>query len=130
MAAWASDELSKIGAADELELASARGDGTLHKPVTIWVVRHGDDLFVRSYNGRAAAWFRRMAVRHQGVIRAGGISKDVTFEEEINPGINDQIDAAYRVKYRRSGGGYVNAMVAPAARAATIKLVPRVTGHS
>ena len=130
MTTWTQHELATIGGADELQLASLRRDDSLRKPVTIWVVRHGDDLYVRSYNGRAAAWFRSMAVRHEGIIRAGGISKEVTFEEEINPGINDQIDAAYRVKYRRSGGGYVNAMVAPAARAATIKLVPRVTGHS
>lgn len=41
--------------------------------------------------------------------------------------INDQIDAAYRTKYRRHGGRYVNPMVAPQARATTIKLVPRST---
>lgn len=45
MTAWASDDLSKIGAAEELEIASLRRDGTLRHPVTIWVVRHGDDLY-------------------------------------------------------------------------------------
>ena len=40
---------------------------------------------------------------------------------------DDQIDAAYRTKYRRYGGRYVDPMVAPEARAATIKLVPRST---
>jgi Uncharacterized protein conserved in bacteria (DUF2255) len=39
MAAWTGEELDRITAADELELASAKGDGTLRKPVTIWVVR-------------------------------------------------------------------------------------------
>jgi hypothetical protein len=33
MAAWTSDELDKIGAADELEFASAKRAGTLRKPV-------------------------------------------------------------------------------------------------
>ena len=130
MTTWTQDELATIGGANELQLASLRRDGSLRKSVTIWVVRYGDDLYVRSYNGRAAAWFRSMAVRHEGVIRAGGISKDVTFEEETSPAINDQIDAAYRAKYRSGGGGYVNAMVAPAARAATIKLVPRAMHQS
>jgi hypothetical protein len=55
MGEWTSDELDKIAGAEELELASARRDGTLRKPVTIWVVRHGDDLYVRSVYGRAAA---------------------------------------------------------------------------
>jgi hypothetical protein len=42
MTAWTSDELGKIAAAEELEIASVRRDGTLRNPVTIWVVRHGD----------------------------------------------------------------------------------------
>ncbi len=45
MTAWRSDELSSIEGADELDLASVRRDGTLRNPVTIWVVRHGDDLY-------------------------------------------------------------------------------------
>ena len=127
MTAWTSDELTTIGAADELELASLRGDGTLRKEVTIWVVRHGDDLYVRSVNGRSAAWFRGAQARHEGHIRAGGVERDVTFVEEADPGINDELDAAYRTKYRRYDTRYVDPMVAPAARAATIKLVPRAT---
>jgi hypothetical protein len=55
MSAWTSDELTRIGDADELELASLRGDGRLRRPVTIWVVRYGDDLYVRSVNGPTAA---------------------------------------------------------------------------
>jgi len=47
--------------------------------VTIWAVRHGDDLYIRA-------------------------------------------------KYRRHSGVYVAPMVAPQARATTIKLVPRATG--
>ena len=66
-------------------------------------------------------------MRHEGSIRAGGVEKDVTFVEEADADLNDHIDNAYRTEYRRSGAGYVNAMIAPAARAATIKLVPRAT---
>ena len=69
--------------------------------MTIWVVRHGDDLYVRSINGRTAAWFRGTQVRHEGHISAGGVDKDVTFVEETDPGINDELDAAYRT--RKSG---------------------------
>ena len=127
MTVWTSDELTTIGAADELELASLRRDGTLRKPVTIWVVRYGDDLYVRAYKGSDAAWFRGTQVRHEGHIRAGGVERDVTFVEEADPGIADQIDAMYHTKYRRYGARYVDPMVAPAARAATIKLVPRAT---
>ena len=54
MTAWTSDELDKIGAAEELRIASLRRDGTLRNPVTIWVVRLDDDLYVRAYKGRSS----------------------------------------------------------------------------
>lgn len=128
MATWSHDKLSKIEAADELELASERPDGTLRKPVTIWVVRVGDDLYVRSVNGRTAAWYRGTQVRHEGRISAGGIEQDVTFVDVTgDPGLEAQIDAAYRAKYRRYAANIVNSVLTPQARAATLKLVPRAT---
>jgi hypothetical protein len=125
MATWTKDELRKIAAAEELEIASVGRDGTVGKPVTIWVVRQGDDLYVRSWKGEQGAWFRATQVRHAGHIDAGGVGKDVAFVAEADNSINDDIDAAYRTKYRSHGGQYVDPMVAPTARGTTIKLVPR-----
>lgn len=122
MTTWTSDELTRIGKAEELEIASLRRDGTLRNPVTIWVVRHGDDLYVRSVNGRAGAWFRGTQVRHNGRIWAGGVEKDVTFVD-ADPDINDQIDAAYRTKYRRYAASIISSIVSPEARSTTIRLV-------
>jgi hypothetical protein len=127
MIAWTSDELTKIGAAEELRIASLRRDGTRTNPVTIWVVRHGDDLYVRSVNGRTSAWFRGTQERHEGRIWAGSVEKDITFVEEAAPTINDQIDATYRTKYRRYAANIISSVVSPEARSATIKLVPRST---
>ena len=125
MTAWTSDELNKIGAAEELEITSLQRDGTLRKPVTIWVVRVGNDLYVRPVNGRTSAWFRGTQVRHEGHIQAGGVDKDVTFVEvDADDNINDPIDAAYHTKYRHLAQ-YVPPVVTPKARAATIKLVSR-----
>jgi hypothetical protein len=125
MTAWTSDELNKIGKAEELQIASLRRDDTLRKSVTIWVVRVGDDLYVRSVYGRSSAWFRGTQTRHEGHIHAGGVDKDVTFVEETNAHVNEQIDAAYRTKYRRYAASIVNTTLTPEARAATIKLVSR-----
>jgi hypothetical protein len=124
MSAWMNDELNNIGTAEELQIASLRSDGTLRKPVIIWVVRVDDELYVRSVNGRTSAWFRGVQVRHEGRIQAGGVEKDVTFVEETNSGINDKVDAAYLAKYSRYPQ-YVAPMVTLDVRAATIKLVPR-----
>ena len=124
MTTWTSDELNTIGTAEELEIASRRRDGTLRHSVTVWVVRHGDDLYVRSVNGRTGAWFRGTQVRHEGHIQAGGIDKDVTFVDAA-PDINDQIDTAYRTKYRRYAARIVGHIVSPEARSTTITLLPR-----
>jgi hypothetical protein len=91
--------------------------------VTIWVVRHGDDLYVRSVNGRTSSWFRGAQVRHEAHIEADGVDKDVVLIETGD--MNDEIDAAYRLKYHRYAESIVGSIVSPQARAAMLKLVPR-----
>jgi hypothetical protein len=91
--------------------------------VTIWVVRHGDDLYVRSVNGRTSSWFRGAQARHEARVEAGGVDKDVLLVETDD--LNDEIDAAYRSKYRRYAESIIGSVVSPSARAATLKLVPR-----
>jgi hypothetical protein len=123
MAAWTHDELSKIGAAKELEIASLQSDGTLRNSVTIWVVRVGDDLYVRSVNGRSGSWFRDAQERHAAHIHVGGVDKDVLLVETDES--TDEIDAAYHAKYHRYSASIVNTTLTPQARAATLKLTPR-----
>jgi hypothetical protein len=125
MTPWTSEELDKIGTAEELQIASLRSNGTLRNPVTIWVVRLGDDLYVRSVNGRTAAWFHGTQTRHEGHIQAGGVDKDVAFEEVLDNEIIDRIDGVYRTKYRKYAPQYVDPLMVPEARSATLKLVPR-----
>jgi hypothetical protein len=127
MTTWTGNKLDKIGNAEELQIASLRQDGTLREPVIIWVVRVGDDLYVRAVKGRTGPWFRGVLTRHEGRVRSGGVEKEVLFVEEADPAVNERIDAAYREKYRRYPKEYVDACVTPEARAATIKLVPRPT---
>ena len=125
MTAWTTDELTRIDKDEELLIATLRRDGTLRKKVIIWVVRVGDDLYVRSVNGRDGAWFRGLLARHEGRIQAGGVDREVTFVEEADPALNDRVDAAYRLKYRRYSLNIVNSILTPLARAATIRLVPK-----
>jgi hypothetical protein len=120
MAAWTSDEVARIGAANILYVAARRADGTLRPSVPIWAVAHDGGLYVRSVNGRDAAWFRATQVTHEGHVRAGGVDKDVTFAG-VSDDINDALDAAYRTKYRNSTG--IDHIQRPAARAATWELL-------
>lgn len=125
MSGWTPAELDRIERAEELDITSQRRDGSLRDPVTIWVVRDGDELYVRSMYGRAGAWFRGTQTRQQGRIRSGGVEKDVSFVIDTDPALNDRLDAAYRRKYRRYGDRIVGGVVNPASRDSTIKLVPR-----
>jgi hypothetical protein len=121
---WTSDELNRIEAADELEMAPRRRDGTLRKPVPIWVVRVGDDLYVRAAYGTGSGWHRVAQASHAGRIRAGGVEKDVQIED-ADEAVNDQVDAAYRTKYRRYAESIVDSVTDAQARSTTLKLAPR-----
>jgi hypothetical protein len=123
MATWSSDELNRVAAAEEVRIAALRTDGTLRKPVIVWIVRAGDGLYVCSVNGRNAAWFRGVQARHEGSLNAAGVDKDVDFVE-IADDNQDEVDAAYRAKYARYPS-IVPSVLTSETRATTLRLVPR-----
>lgn len=88
------------------------------------MVRSGADLYVRSWRGHEGAWFRSAQETHEGHIGAGEVEKDVIFVDvDADDAVNDALDTAYRMKYRRYGR-YVPPMISPEARAATLRIVP------
>lgn len=123
MATWTPDQLTRIGEAEELHISFLRADDTLGDPRTIWVARVGDDLYVRSVNGRDSAWFRGVLRRHAGHIQAGGVDADVTFTEP-GGGIDDDLDAAYLSKYHHYAAAIVGRVTSQNARSATLKVNP------
>jgi hypothetical protein len=126
MTQWTTDQLDKIGRTEEVQIASVRRDGTLRKPVTVWVARHDDDVYIRSVSGRSGHWFRGAQETKQGRIQAGAVHQDVTFVD-ADPDVSDEVDASYRAKYGRYAGRILNSVLTPGARSATIKIVPRPT---
>jgi hypothetical protein len=95
--------------------------------VTIWVVRTGGDLYVRSVKGRSGTWFRRAPAAGEGRIRAGGVERDVGFEEP-GPHVHAAVTAAYHEKYDRYGPSIVGTVVSAESATTTMRLVP--TGAS
>jgi hypothetical protein len=122
---WTGDELAAVGRAEELQLASLRGDGTLRPYVTMWVVRAGDELYVRSARGPANGWYVRARRAGAGRIRAGGLERDVVFAEPAGPGVHAGIDATYHTKYDRYGPAMVGSVVGERASEVTIRLLSR-----
>lgn len=122
MSNWTEDELRRVGAAEELELASRRADGTLRRYVTMWVVRVGEDLYVRSAYGPDSGWYRHAQASGTGRVRAGGIAADVTFAT-ADPAAHAAIDNAYHAKYDRHGPRIVGSVTGTAAHSVTVRLV-------
>jgi len=120
-ATWTDDELRRIGESTELELASRRPDGALRPYVTMWVVRAGDALYVRSAYGPENPWFRWAKTSGFGRIRTGGIEADVTFADAAED-VHPAIDAAYHAKYDSYGPRIVGSVVGAQARPVTIRL--------
>jgi hypothetical protein len=123
VAPWNPTQLAQIAAAREIEISALREDGGLSKPVTIWAVQVGEELYVRSVRGSGGGWYKTAEQRHEGRIEAGDIAVDVTFEDAPHH-LDDEIDAAYKAKY-----GYpsdpVDSVNTDAAQATTIRLLPR-----
>ena len=125
MSTWSKEELGKIAAADDLHISPLREDGvTYGTPTWIWSIAADDALYVRAYNGQNSRWYQAAVRKKAGRITAAGVIREVNFEMVAGP-INDQIDDAYRAKYR--GSPYLNPMIGARARSATIKIIPRET---
>jgi len=121
MSSWTDDELRRRRGAEELQVASYRPDGSLRPYVTIWVVRSGDDLYVRSAYGPENGWFRRAEASGRGRIRAGGVERDIAFADAPHDA-HAAIDAAYHAKYDRYGPRIVNTVVGDQVVATTLRL--------
>jgi hypothetical protein len=124
MATWTQQDLRSIGDAEELQLASRRSDGTLRPYVPMWVVRAGEDLYVRSAYGPDNPWYRRARASGEGRIRAGGLERDVIFGDATFDA-HQAIDAAYHTKYDRYGQAIVGTVVGVKAVPVTIRLLPQ-----
>jgi hypothetical protein len=123
---WTDEELRQIGGATEVRVASRRPDETLRPYVTIWGVRSGPDVYIRSAYGPQNGWFRRAAEATGGGIQAGGMERDVTFERvNADSPVHGDIDAAYHAKYDGYGPKIVGSVVGPAAAAVTLQVQPR-----
>jgi hypothetical protein len=124
MTDWNADELATLGQADTIRIASRRPDGSLRRLIPVWIVRNGDDVYVRSAYGWDNPWFQRALRSGEGRIRAGGLERDIAFEQP-GPEVGDDVSAAYHAKYDRYGPRMVGTVVSPEAIRSTLRLVPR-----
>jgi len=123
VAGFSLSDLAAIDSADELQISSRRANGTMRPYVTIWGVREGNDVYVRSAYGAQNGWFRRAILSGRGRIRTGGVERDVLFDRSIDAATHARIDAAYHRKYDRYGARVVGTVVGPSVRDVTLRLL-------
>ena len=121
--AWSREELARVGTATEIEIAPVRRDGELRRATPIWVVRAGDELYVRSAYGPDHGWHGVARASQRARVTAAGIEIDVGVED-ASPGVLDQVDAAYHGKYGRAYPDIVASITDAEHRRTTLRLLP------
>ena len=121
MSSWRKNELKRIAGTDDLHISPFREGMTLGTPTWIWSVVVNDSLYVRAYNGMASRWYKAAMQQKRGRITAAGVTTNVAFEP-VNGPINDDIDEAYREKYKNSP--YLQPMISTRSRSATVRIEP------
>ncbi|GLV48951.1 hypothetical protein TJA_20540 [Thermus sp. LT1-2-5] len=122
---WTKEELTRIAQADDLHVSPFREDGlTYGTPTWVWCVVVGEALYARAYHGEGSSWYQAALKQRAGRVRVAGMVREAVFlpVPQEDP-VQEAIDAAYREKYR--GSPYLEAMLSPRARAATVRILPR-----
>jgi hypothetical protein len=117
---WTPEQLARVDAARELDVAVRRADGTLGPWTPVWVVQVGGGVYVRTWHRRDTGWFGRALSTRRARVRIPGVEVDVRIEDVGVglSGLREDVDNAYRAKY---GGGSSANMVGDEAAAATLR---------
>ncbi len=125
--AWTEEQLTRIDAAEELEIAVLNPDGTLRGWVPIWVVRHDEKAYVRTWHRRHTGWYGNVLGTGQARVRVPGVEADVTVHD-VGPArdaaLRAAVDDAYRTKYQRYGRSTISRMTSDDAAESTLRLTP------
>lgn len=120
---WSAEDLRLIDAAEELQIAVRRDDGSLRRWLPIWVVRAGGQVYVRTWYRRETGWYGLAVRTRRARIRVPGLEADIAVEDvgDASPETSAEVDEAYRAKYGPGGAG---SMVTAEAVASTLRLDP------
>jgi hypothetical protein len=95
---FAADDLAALAAAEEIEIETQAPDGPVHR-ATIWVVVEGDEVFVRSYLGPDARWYREALANPAVGLHVAGRRLPATAIPATDPDSIERVSAGFRAKY-------------------------------
>ena len=123
---WHPETLAALADAIEVDVTPLAADGSTRPRRTIWSIGIGDELYVRSWKGPTAVWYRDAIASHLGSIEVtgGGASQAVTFEGvDAAAPFQEQISATLLSKYGRFDEAA--AMNEQGPLESTLRLLPR-----
>lgn len=120
---WTPEELTLFSTTEEIVLTVAPSRRVPRRGRKIWVVREGDDLYVRSLGGPASGWYQSARTRRKGSIRVGGVRRDVSFAP-AGPEVRARVDAEYRRKYGHYASAIIDTVTGGQAASTTLRLLP------
>ena len=122
MGAFTDDDLTLLRETEEIRIAPYAEDGFLYDGRLIWVVVAEGRVYIRSWKGADAEWFRRAArsLRAHITIDGSAFSREVTLARIRDTGIQHAIDEQYLASYPQP---YAGEMVAPRAAETTLEVL-------
>jgi hypothetical protein len=118
---FARDELDALEAAEEVEIETQAPEGPVHR-TTIWAVADDGDVFIRSYRGPTARWYREALANPAVAIHVDGRRLPTTAIAATDPDSIERATEALRAKYAGDPG--LPGMVAPENLETTLRLEP------
>jgi hypothetical protein len=118
---FSAEDRALLDQVEEVEIETQPPGGPAHR-TTIWTVVDGDDVFVRSYRGDHARWYRDALANPAVAIHANGHRIQATAIAATDPQSIERASAGYRRKY--VGDPAAGAMVRAEVLSTTLRLEP------
>jgi len=115
------DILELLTASPEIRIETRRADGPAHSAI-IWVVVDGEDVFVRSWLGERARWFREAVANQAVTIVAGDRRLPASAVHATDADSVRRCSDGFLTKYRKSKSA--QSMVAEDILDTTLRLEP------
>jgi len=114
--------LALLAKANTVRIETRRGPRAPVHQTPIWVVVDGNDVYVRSYTGRAGRWYREIRAHPKGALLKAGQRITIRAVQVRTRAAIAKASEGYLTKYAKSP--YAKAMVKTEILSTTLRLLP------
>lgn len=115
------EDLALLDRTEEVEIETRAPEGPAHRTI-IWVVVDDGDVFIRSFRGGTARWYREAIANPAVAFHVDGRRLTATAIPATDPDSIDRASAAFKRTY--AGDPAVGSMVRPEVLDTTLRLEP------